>query len=147
MKKKIYSSDQLAVNSSTYPDSLYGVSKVYGENIGKLHAYHSGLECITLRIGWIRENDDPSDLKGTDKESLMRAIYLSHKDCIKIITNAFFCDIPQMEGVGPYLCLYAISNNSSSFYDMSAFRWLGYYPVDDCDKKLGIKHTKPYAKV
>lgn len=36
-----------------YPDSMYAVAKLFGEDIGKLCALHDGLECVSLRIGWV----------------------------------------------------------------------------------------------
>ena len=34
------------------PDGLYGVSKVFGEALGRLYADRHGLSVICLRIGW-----------------------------------------------------------------------------------------------
>ncbi|MBA3450251.1 MAG: NAD(P)-dependent oxidoreductase, partial [Chloroflexia bacterium] len=41
------------------PDSLYGVSKVYGEALGRLYADRHGVRAICLRIGAVRAGDDP----------------------------------------------------------------------------------------
>src|SRR5918995_353713 len=40
------------------PDSLYGVSKVYGEALGRYYADHHGLAVFCLRIGGVRAPDD-----------------------------------------------------------------------------------------
>eukprot|EP00164_Ancoracysta_twista_P012493 GFYU01019624.1.p1 GENE.GFYU01019624.1~~GFYU01019624.1.p1 ORF type:complete len:223 (+),score=43.91 GFYU01019624.1:56-724(+) len=59
------------------PDSLYGVSKLFGENLTHYYASRWGLEVVCLRIGWAgRENaEDPQsrleflrELKGTECE-------------------------------------------------------------------------------
>ena len=42
------------------PDSLYGVSKVYGEALGRMYMERYGLRVFCLRIGAVRANDDPT---------------------------------------------------------------------------------------
>ena len=34
------------------PNGLYGVSKLFGEDLGKLFATQSNIEFIALRLGW-----------------------------------------------------------------------------------------------
>ena len=63
------------------PDSPYGVSKVFGEALGKYYSCHkNAFEFIALRIGWISYKD-PSVLKGTLLEDYLRAMWLSTRDC------------------------------------------------------------------
>ena len=38
------------------PDGFYGVSKCFGEALGRYYADHRGLNVICLRIGWINRN-------------------------------------------------------------------------------------------
>ena len=64
------------------PDSMYAVSKLFGENMGKLYSQRYGLEFVGLRIGWIIAEDDPTTMCGTSAEDYMRAMFLSHRDCI-----------------------------------------------------------------
>ena len=42
------------------PDSLYGVSKAYGEALGRIYMERHGLRVFCLRIGAVRANDDPT---------------------------------------------------------------------------------------
>ena len=65
------------------PDSMYAVSKLFGENMGKLYSQRYGLEFVGLRIGWIIAEDDPTTMRGTSAEDYMRAMFLSHRDCIE----------------------------------------------------------------
>jgi len=49
----------LKVTDVAFPDSLYGVSKLCGEDLGKLFALHHRITFITLRLGWMRLNGNP----------------------------------------------------------------------------------------
>src|SRR4051794_1203857 len=40
------------------PDSLYGVSKIYGEALARLYVERHGLTAVCLRIGTVRADDD-----------------------------------------------------------------------------------------
>ena len=42
------------------PDSLYGVSKAYGEALGRMYVERHGLRVFCLRIGAVRAHDDPT---------------------------------------------------------------------------------------
>jgi hypothetical protein len=36
-----------------------------------------------MRIGWLIVEDDPTTKRGTDQEDYMRAMWLSHRDCVE----------------------------------------------------------------
>jgi dTDP-4-dehydrorhamnose reductase len=63
------------------PNGLYGVSKLFGEDLGKLFATQSNIEFIALRLGWYLK-DDVSELKGTIHGEYMQHCYLSTRDLI-----------------------------------------------------------------
>ena len=44
---------RMKLSDTPNPDSLYAVSKLFGENLGKLYSEKWGLEFISLRIGWM----------------------------------------------------------------------------------------------
>lgn len=120
------------------PDSLYGVSKHYGEGLGRYYADRFGLRVICLRIGSVRANDDPSAaavlasspaLLGamtTEQRRLrMRATWLSQRDCAHLIQRAIEAEEVQ------FAVVYGISNNPRQFWDLEhARRVLGYAPQD-----------------
>ena len=79
----------------TFDFFTYAVSKLFGEELGRLYAWRYGVESVALRIGWIKDFqkgiccfqpclssfsyqylDNPSDLKGSISEGYMRAMYL-----------------------------------------------------------------------
>jgi len=126
----------LKLSDPAFPDSMYAVAKLFGEDLGKLCSLQSKLESVILRIGWVKDviKDDPSDLKGKASESFMRAIYLSHRDCVAFFQHAIEAPIKSDNGI-PYMVAYACSNNDKKFWDLTeTIKNLGYSPVDNAEK-------------
>jgi nucleoside-diphosphate-sugar epimerase len=98
------------------PDSLYGVSKAFGENLGRYYYDQYGLQVINLRIGWFLPH--PHD-------DFARWCWLSPRDCTQIVWRALEADL----GFGTF---YAISGNSRRRWDITdTMVKLGYVPEDD----------------
>ena len=55
----------LKLNDPPNPDSLYAVSKLFGEQIGKLYSEQHDVEFVGMRIGWLVAGDDPEAQTGT----------------------------------------------------------------------------------
>ncbi|NKB65665.1 MAG: NAD-dependent epimerase/dehydratase family protein [Candidatus Latescibacteria bacterium] len=109
------------------PDSMYAVSKLFGENMGKLYSQRFGLEFVGLRIGWIVVENDPTIMRGTPAEDYMRAMFLSHRDCIQAHRRALEVDTQ-------YLLAYVVSNNGRRVFDLQATQaGLGFAPEDDAE--------------
>lgn len=118
------------------PDSYYGVSKAYGEAMGRYYAENHGLRVFCLRIGTVREDDDPRSpeiatanawLPLTPEQAYdrLRCTWLSHRDCAQLIARCLDADHIRF---GIY---YGISNNPRQFWDIGpARRELGYAPED-----------------
>lgn len=101
------------------PDSEYGVSKVFGEVIGRYYSDRWGIQVICLRIGAVLKKDNPT----TDPQN--RKIWLSHRDLLQLVKKSLTAHVH----FGIY---YGISNNGGAFWDISNARAeLGYEPVDD----------------
>lgn len=104
------------------PDSLYGVSKAFGEALGRHYADQFGLSVIALRIGWFLT--EPRDEIGL-------WMWLSPRDCAQVVS----CAIETDRRFGIY---YAISQNSRRRWDITnTIQELGYRPQDN---------SEPYAK-
>lgn len=72
----------MKITDPATPDSYYAVSKLWGEDMGKLYArVQKDFEFVSLRIGWVLY-DDPTELKGTEFEDYLRSMFLSRDDCI-----------------------------------------------------------------
>ncbi|MGQ0655085.1 MAG: NAD-dependent epimerase/dehydratase family protein [Betaproteobacteria bacterium] len=103
------------------PDSRYGVSKVFGEALGRLYSDKYGMEMLMIRIG----NVNPLPI---DKRRL--SIWISPRDIAQLVSIGI--EHPEVR----FEIVYGISGNKRAWYDNSnAFR-LGYKPQDD---------SEPYA--
>jgi nucleoside-diphosphate-sugar epimerase len=115
------------------PDSLYGVSKAYGEALGRMYMERNGLRVFCLRIGAVRANDDPTepstnpliDLDAEGRRNRMRAVWLSRRDCAELIARCL-----DVEDV-PWAVVYGVSRNARRFWDLDHARdLLGWEPQD-----------------
>jgi len=100
------------------PDSRYGVSKVFGEQLGSLYADKYGLEVFCIRIG----NLNPAP---ADKRRL--SLWLSPRDLAQLVQIGI--DHPDIH----FEIVYGISGNKRSWYDNSNATRLGYKPQDDSE--------------
>ncbi len=100
------------------PDSLYGVTKVYGEALGRYYHDTFGMAVICLRIG--------SFVPRPTTARTLRT-WISQRDMIQITMRALEANID----FGIY---YAISGNTRRQWDITnARRELGYQPEDDAE--------------
>jgi NAD+ dependent glucose-6-phosphate dehydrogenase len=120
-------------NAEIRPDSLYGVSKAYGEALGRMYLERYGLRVYCLRIGAVRANDDPTaasanpliDLDAEGRRNRLRAVWLSRRDCAELIASCL-----DVEDVC-WAVVYGVSRNSRRFWDLShARKLLGWEPQD-----------------
>lgn len=101
------------------PDSLYGVSKAFGEALGRHYYDRFGISVICLRIGWFLP--EPRD-------EISRWMWLSPRDCAQVTWRAIESDV----GFGIF---YAISANSRRHWDITdTIEKLGYRPEDDAEQ-------------
>jgi nucleoside-diphosphate-sugar epimerase len=124
------------------PDSLYGMSKAYGEALGRYYVDMHGLRVFCLRIGSVRDADDPRDPRiGESSPPLldlqtpeqrykrMRGTWLSRRDCCDLISRCL--DNEDLN----WAVVYGISDNPRQFWDIShAKSILGYDPRDSAPK-------------
>jgi nucleoside-diphosphate-sugar epimerase len=121
---------QQKLNDPVNPDSLYAVSKLFGEQIGKLYSETQGLSFIGMRIGWLIAGDDPESKSDGEQEDYMRAMWLSHRDCIEAHRCALEADTD-------YQLAYVISNNTRRVFDLAeTTAALGYAPKDNADDRF-----------
>ena len=115
------------------PDSLYGVSKAYGEALGRMYLERHGLRVFCLRIGAVRAHDNPTaatpgpliDLDAEGQRNRLRAVWLSQRDCAELISSCL-----DVEDVS-WAVVYGVSGNPRRFWDLShAKELLGWEPQD-----------------
>ena len=113
------------------PDSLYAVSKLFGENIGKLYSERFGIEFVGLRIGWIVPENTPLVMQGTPAEDYLRAMFLRHRDCVAAHRRA-------LEVETKYTLAYVVSSNGRRVFDLEETQAeLGWAPEDDAETFFG----------
>lgn len=100
------------------PDSRYGVSKVFGEALGRLYADKYGMQVLCLRIGNV--NPQPLDARRL-------AIWLSPRDMAQLV--AIGVEHPDIG----FEIVYGVSGNTRSWYDNRNATRLGYRPQDDSE--------------
>ena len=117
------------IEDGPHPDSIYGVSKLFGENLGRYYATVAGLQFVALRIGWTTVADDPGALDGKENESHLRALYLSTRDCVHAFERAIEIDTD-------FLVAYATSDNRQyGIFDLTESKEkLGFNPRDSSDR-------------
>lgn len=128
---------QIDEHSPVRPDSYYGVSKVFGEAMGRYYSEAFGMRVFCLRIGSVRRDNTarpdtladerPVWLDLTDEQvyERLRATWFSHRDCAQLIGCCLDADHVQF---GIY---YGVSNNPRQIWDLTKAREeLGFEPQD-----------------
>ena len=106
------------------PDSYYGVSKVFGEDMARYYHDQFDMEIISLRIGSCQP--DEAVINRTSDRIL--ATWLSHRDCVQLVWRG-------IESPTKYGIYYGISGNTRAYWDISNARQeLGYEPEDDAER-------------
>ena len=117
------------------PDSLYGVSKVFGEALGRLYSDRHGMRVVCLRIGSVTPDDDPStesELEvapertptSFDRRRRRAAVWLSHRDLVELVRCSLEADVR-------FAVVYGVSDNAGRFWDLDgARRLVGFVPRD-----------------
>jgi uronate dehydrogenase len=110
---------RLSGRDAPRPDTLYGVTKAYGEALGSLYADKFGLEVICIRIGSFAERP---------REVRELATWLSLPDAVRL-----FAACLSAPSVG-FRVVYGASANTRLNWDLSSARELGYEPQDDAER-------------
>ena len=100
------------------PDSRYGLTKVFGEELGFLYAWKFGVRAFSMRIGSFLPEPDSHRALST---------WISPDDMVALVRVGL---------VAEYACaiVYGVSDNSRSFWDNSAATRLGYHPRHSADR-------------
>lgn len=108
----------IGVDVESRPDSRYGVSKVYGEALGRLYADKHGISVACLRIGSFRRQP-------TDARQL--STWISPRDMVQLIRC---CIDAQDYG---YLVLYGVSANTRARWKNPHAARIGYTAQDNAE--------------
>lgn len=118
-KEGVYTTVEMPVR----PDSLYGVSKAFGEALVRYYVDQFGMSIICLRIGSFLGKDPPGPLSGR-----VLSTWISNRDMAQLVWRSIETNLP-------FGIFYGISDNTRKFWDISnARKLLGYSPQDDAEK-------------
>lgn len=112
----------IAVDTPRRPDTFYGLSKSFGEDLAQLYWDRHGMETVSIRIGSCFP--EPTSVR-------MLAVWMSPADGARLLHAALTAP-----GVG-HTVVYGSSANTRLAWDLSSARALGYEPRDD---------SEPYAE-
>ena len=113
------------------PEALYGVTKVWGEALGRHFSDAYNMSVICVRIGSVRQENRPMSVREN-------AIYLGHSDICQMLHLCIEAD----QGIN-YDIFFAVSDNKWNYRDISHAREvLGYIPKDSADKNIFLDSTR-----
>jgi uronate dehydrogenase len=108
----------LAVTDPGRPDGFYGLSKLYGEMLGRLYFDKHGVESVHLRIGSCLS-------RPTEPRHLFT--WLSYPDLERLVCRAVEADNPGVAAV------WGISANTRSWWRGDDAGRIGYCPADNAE--------------
>ncbi|WP_329216109.1 NAD(P)-dependent oxidoreductase [Streptomyces sp. NBC_01485] len=114
--------DLIPVDVPHRPDTFYGLSKAFGEDLAQLYWDRHGLETVSVRIGSCFA--EPTSVR-------MLSLWMSPADGARLFHAALTAP-----GVG-HTVVYGSSANTRLWWDLGSARALGYEPQDD---------SEPYAE-
>lgn len=122
----------LATDCAKLPDSYYGLSKAYGEDLATFYWHRYGIETVSIRIGSAFPTPDNVRMLST---------WLSYNDLEQLVIKGLTA-----KAVG-HTVVFGVSNNPHVWWDNRLAAHLGYQPVDSSapytDKVMAEKDTKP----
>ena len=111
-------SETITTQHPPRPDSLYGVSKAFGEDLSRMYFDRYGIETACVRIG--SSFPEPKDRR-------MLASWLSYDDLHRLIVACLSTPV-----LG-HSIVFGVSDNAVRWYDNSAARHVGFVPQDSSD--------------
>ncbi len=123
--------DELSVpkishRSEIRPDSYYGISKAYGEAMGRYYSEEHKISVVCLRIGTVNKWDTPL------RSRRHFSTWLSHRDLVQLVRRSL-----KAQGV-TFDIFYGVSGNKWRFWDIEhAKEVIGYEPEDDAERLRG----------
>ncbi|MEV6017767.1 NAD(P)-dependent oxidoreductase [Streptomyces sp. NPDC051997] len=111
----------IPVDTPRRPDTFYGLSKSFGEDLAQLYWDKHGMETVSVRIGSCFP--EPTSVR-------MLSVWMSPEDGARLFHAALTA-----KDVG-HTVVYGSSANTRLWWDLSSARALGYEPRDD---------SEPYA--
>jgi len=122
------------------PDGYYGVSKAFGEALGRYYSDAFGMRVACLRIGSVTATDSPEGAGatlgylGVSREVLLERLkttWMSHRDFQRLVSAILAHDVP-------YAIVYGVGDNPNRFWDLEPGRiHYGFWPLDSAVSREG----------
>jgi uronate dehydrogenase len=113
----------VALDAPYRPTGLYGVSKAFGETLGRLYAMKFGLSVICLRIAAFQPQP-------RDHRQLL--LWISPRDMAQLTVRAL-----EAPDDVRFLAVFGVSGNDRNPYDRAGWDLLAYAPQDNSERFLG----------
>jgi uronate dehydrogenase len=111
-------SETITADHPARPDSFYGVSKAFGEDLSRLYFDRHGIETACVRIG--SSFAEPRDRR-------MLATWLSFDDLHRLVSACLSTPV-----LG-HSIVFGMSDNAVTWWDNRLARHIGYVPQDSSD--------------
>ncbi|MFK4067733.1 NAD-dependent epimerase/dehydratase family protein [Streptomyces sp. NPDC029674] len=109
----------IPVDTPRRPDTFYGLSKSFGEDLAQFYWDKHGIETVSVRIGSCFP--EPSSVR-------MLSVWMSPDDGARLFHAALTADDVR------HTVVYGSSANTRIWWDLSSARALGYEPRDDSER-------------
>ena len=121
---------RIDADDPTRPDSLYGVSKTFGENLSRYYFDRYGIETVCLRIG--SAFPEPRDRR-------MLITWLSYADLTELVRASLFA--PRVD----HTIVFGASANRDvgTWWDNSKAKHLDWTPRDSSEKFRASREAQP----
>ena len=119
--------DLVDAEMPTRPDGMYGISKVFGEQLSRFYWDRFGLETVCIRIG---------SCFPEPKDKRMLSTYLSLDDLVELLRCSLFA-----RRVG-HTITFGVSNNPSQWWDARHSKHLGFVAKDSSEPFRHVEHLR-----
>ncbi|WP_055568582.1 NAD-dependent epimerase/dehydratase family protein [Streptomyces atriruber] len=109
----------IPVDTPRRPDTFYGLSKSFGEDLAQFYWDKHGIETVSVRIGSCFP--EPSSVR-------MLSVWMSPEDGARLFHAALTAEDVR------HTVVYGSSANTRLWWDLSSARALGYEPRDDSER-------------
>lgn len=124
-----YRQDQtIDASAARRPDSYYGLSKSYGEDVASFYFDRYGIETVSIRIG--------SSFAEAQNRRMLNT-WLSYEDLTQLIERGLFTP-----NVG-HTVVYGASNNANVWWDNRLANHLDYQPKDSSEQFRAKVEAQP----
>ena len=118
--------ERLDADSPPIADSLYGASKVWGEQIALIYWHKFGIETLRVRIGSCFP--EPRDRR-------MLSTWISYRDFFTLVERAFAIPVLGCPVV------YGASDNPAGWWDNGKAAHLGWTPLDSAEQWRAVREA------